>query len=94
MLKSRRVDPFWFQQLVRCQLDPSAFLLLVAKGVNAPLAAYREVADRFIRVNTQGSTCADMGQLTYAHRRRPLFPLESETVWQAELEGVVWGHSG
>ena len=94
MLTSRRIVPFSLQQLVSCQLDPSAFRLLVAKGVNAPLAAYREVADRFIRVNTQGSTCADMRQLTYAHRRRPLFPLESETVWQAELEGVVWGHSG
>ena len=92
MLTSRRIVPFSLQQLVSCELDPHAFRILVAKGVNAPLAAYREVAERFIRVNTMGSTCADMRQLAYRHRRKPLFPLEVEHTWQADRGQLVWGH--
>ena len=76
MLTSKRVPPFSLQQLISCDIDPASFGVLVAKGVNAPIAAYREVCDRFIRANTPGVTCADMTQLTFAHRRRPLFPFE------------------
>jgi microcystin degradation protein MlrC len=77
MLTSKRMVPFSLQQLISCGVDPSSFHLLVAKGVHAPLAAYREVCDRFIRVNTPGSTCADLNQLIFHHRRKPLFPFES-----------------
>ncbi len=76
MLTSRRMVPFSLQQLISCELDPRQFRILVAKGVNAPLAAYREVCDKFIRVNTIGSTCADLDQLEFKHRRQPLFPFE------------------
>jgi len=79
MLTSRRMVPFSLQQLISCDVDPNSFRILVAKGVNAPIAAYREVCARFIRVNSVGSTCADMSRLEYRHRRRPLFPLEPET---------------
>ena len=78
MVTSKRMVPFSLQQLKSCGLDPERFRVLVAKGVNAPIAAYREVCDRFIRVNTRGSTCADMARLTYQNRRRPLYPFESE----------------
>ncbi|MCP4170831.1 MAG: M81 family metallopeptidase, partial [Fuerstiella sp.] len=82
MLTSRRMVPFSLQQLISCDVDPDSVRFLVAKGVNAPIAAYREVCDSFIRVNSIGSTCADMSRLEYRHRRRPLFPLEPETQWQ------------
>jgi len=42
------------------------------------VAAYKEVAKNFIRVNTPGVTTADIEQLTYHHRRRPMFPWERE----------------
>lgn len=76
MLTSRRMVPFSLQQIKSCQLDPRRFRVLVAKGVNAPLAAYREVCDKFLRVNTIGSTSADLEQLEFINRRRPLFPFE------------------
>jgi len=76
LLTSKRMVPFSLQQLLSCGLDPKAFRVLVAKGVHAPLAAYREVCDRFIRVNTPGSTCADLRKMDYHYRRHPLFPLE------------------
>ncbi len=82
LLTSRRMVPFSLEQLKSCGLDPSEFKILVAKGVHAPVAAYREVARHFIRVNTPGSTCADMTKLDFHHRRRPMFPFESQTEWR------------
>jgi len=81
MLTSRRMVPFSLRQLDSCGLDPQSFRILVAKGVNAPIAAYREVCDIMIRVNTIGSTCADMRRLEYRNRRRPLFPFELDAVF-------------
>jgi microcystin degradation protein MlrC len=78
LLTSRRMVPFSLNQLTSCGLNPESFRVLVAKGVHAPLAAYREVCQRFLRVNTPGSTCADLFQLEYRHRRKPLFPFEKE----------------
>ena len=76
MLTSRRTPPFSLNQLRSCGLDPTSFRVLVAKGVNAPIAAYREVCNHFIRVNTPGVTTADMTTLEFGNRRRPMFPFE------------------
>jgi len=84
MLTSRRMVPFSLQQLISCGVDPASFHLLVAKGVNAPVAAYAPVCRHLIRVNTPGSTSADMAQFTFHNRRRPMFPFELETNWQPE----------
>jgi microcystin degradation protein MlrC len=82
MLTSKRMVPFSLQQLKSCGLDPGSFRFLVAKGVNAPIAAYREVCKHFIRVDTIGSTCADMTKLPFAHRRKPMFPFEAATQYE------------
>ena len=76
MLTSRRVMPSSLHQLTSCGLDPSQFQVIVAKGVHAPVAAYEPVCKAIIRVNTPGPTTADMRQLTYKNRRRPMFPFE------------------
>ncbi len=81
MLTSERMVPFSLQQLHSCGVDPESFRILVAKGVNAPLAAYRQVCDQYIRVNTIGSTCADLTRMTYQHRRRPMYPLEQQAAF-------------
>ena len=82
MLTSKRMVPFSLQQLKSCGIDPTDYRILVAKGVNAPIAAYREACERFIRVNTIGSTCADMTRLPYTKRRRPMFPFEADAEWK------------
>jgi microcystin degradation protein MlrC len=89
MLTSRRMAPFSLRQLTSCQVDPASFHLIVAKGVNAPLAAYQSVCRHFIRVNTPGVTVADMTQLRYQRRRRPMFPFEADTQWTAPGAAVV-----
>ena len=76
LLTSRRTPPFSLGQLTSCGLDPTKYRIIVAKGVHAPVAAYRSICKSFIRVNTPGVTTADMSALPYRHRRRPLFPLE------------------
>ncbi len=76
MLTSRRVVPFSLQQLIQSGINPEDFQVLVAKGVNAPLAAYMPVCKHLIRVNTPGVTRADMQYLPYQNRRKPLFPFE------------------
>lgn len=81
MLTSRRVPPFSLRQLTSFGLDPAAFRVLVAKGVNAPLAAYAPVCRTVLRVNTPGVTTADMTTLPYQHRRKPLYPFELDAVF-------------
>lgn len=81
LLTSLRMPPFSLRQLTSCDLDPAAFRAIVAKGVNAPVAAYAPVCRELIRVNTPGVTTADMGRLAYRHRRRPLYPFEAEMAW-------------
>ena len=76
LLNSFRTPPFSLKQLTSCGIEPKEFQVLIAKGVQAPLAAYSPVCPHSIRVNTAGPTSADMEQLTYQHRRKPLFPFE------------------
>ena len=78
MLTSRRMVPFSLHQLTDFGIDPSSFKVIVAKGVNAPIAAYAPVCPKLIRVNTPGATTADVMSLEYHHRRRPMFPFEDK----------------
>jgi microcystin degradation protein MlrC len=84
LLTSRRTAPVSSNQLTAFGLDPATFQVIILKGVHAPVAAYAPLCSRLIRVNTPGVTTADMGQLTYQHRRRPLFPFELDTAWHAK----------
>lgn len=76
VLMSNRVPPFSLGQLTTCGLDPTAYRVIVAKGVHAPVAAYRAVVNRFIRVDTPGITAANMKQFEFRNRRRPMYPFE------------------
>jgi microcystin degradation protein MlrC len=90
MLTSKRMVPFSLNQLRSCRLEPTTFRVLVAKGVHAPVAAYGPICRNLIRVNTPGVTTADLSQLEYRHRRRPMFPFEPDTEWQPSE--ITMGH--
>ena len=81
MLTSKRVVPVSIHQLTDFGIDPGTFRCIVAKGVNAPLAAYREVCPSIIRVDTPGSTAAAMTSFDFRHRRRPMYPFEPDLHW-------------
>jgi microcystin degradation protein MlrC len=76
MITSMRTVPFSLQQLLHFNVNPAAFDVIVAKGVQAPIAAYAPVCPSLIRVNTDGVTTADMKKMIYHKRRKPLFPFE------------------
>lgn len=78
MLYSRREPPFSLHQILDNGIDPKDYRVFVAKGVNAPIAAYKPVCDRFVRVNTPGTTGADMTRFNYQHRPAPLYPFETD----------------
>ena len=75
-LTRRRVVPVSIGVMTCCGLDPKAFHVIVAKGVQSPVPALQPYCTRLIRVNTPGVTCADMTKLAFRHRRRPMFPFE------------------
>lgn len=81
-LTSRRTPPFSEHQLKSCGVNPTDLRLIIIKGVHAPVAAYQPICKRLIRVNTPGVTTANMGELPYQNRRRPLFPFEANTTWR------------
>lgn len=76
MLTSLRVPPFSLQQLTAFGVAPAAFDIVVAKGVNAPVAAYSSVCPTIMQVDTPGVTQANMTLFDYNHRRKPMFPFE------------------
>lgn len=80
-ITTHRTAPWSLGQLTHCDLDPMDFQIIVAKGVNAPLAAYQAVCPNFIRVDTPGTTTANMEHLTFTNRRRPMFPFERECTY-------------
>lgn len=84
MITTRRGLPFSLNQLTTFGIEPKDFKALVAKGVNAPLAAYKPVCPTIIRVNTPGVTTADMNFLTFHTRRKPMYPFEREMEWNGE----------
>jgi len=76
-LTSLRTVPVSLGMMTSIGLDPADFQILIAKGVHAPTAAYAPVSKCLIRVDTPGTTTADMRKLSYQYRRRPLFPFEN-----------------
>lgn len=76
MLTSRRIPPFSLSQLTTFGIQPDRYDVIIAKGVQAPVAAYAPVCPSLIRVNTPGVTCADATTLDFVNRRKPLFPFE------------------
>lgn len=76
MIHALRVPPFSLSQLTTFGIDPASFDVLIAKGVNAPIAAYSPVCQTVLQADTPGVTQADMTGLNFRLRRKPLFPFE------------------
>ena len=76
LLHGMRMPPFSLAQITSCGIDPKDFDVIIAKGVNAPIAAYSEVCPTILQADTPGTTQADMTRFIYQHRRKPLYPFE------------------
>ena len=69
------------QQFRSLGIEPTGFKIIVAKGVHSPRPAMEPIAKQMLWVATPGVTSADLSTFHYQHRRRPLYPLEPDTVW-------------
>ncbi len=75
-LTTRRIIPVSLGLMTSCDLDPASFHIIIAKGVHSPVPAYEPVCKSLIRVNTPGTTTANIRKFIYHHRRKPLYPFE------------------
>lgn len=80
VLTSRQLGNTSLQQLRSVGVEPTHYRIIVAKGVNAPRAAYRSIASELVLVDTNGITGMDLRKFTYRCRRRPLYPFEAVTL--------------
>jgi microcystin degradation protein MlrC len=78
LLTSLAVMPISLVQLEVVNINPGAYRVIVAKGVQSPLPAYGPISAEIVRVDTPGGTAPTVANLNYKHRPRPLFPLERE----------------
>ena len=76
VLTSERVQNTSLEQFHALGIAPERMQVIVAKGVNAPRAAFAPIATAIVLVDTPGVTSADLSRFAYRHRRRPLFPFE------------------
>ncbi len=83
VLTSLRVGNTSIEQMYSLGIWPEKKQVIVAKGVNSPLAAYAPIAAEIIFVNTPGVTSSDLSTFTYHHRRRPLYPFEMDATYEA-----------
>jgi microcystin degradation protein MlrC len=83
LLTSRAMGNTSRAELTSAGLDPNSLKVIVAKGVHSPRGAFEPIASEMIQLNTPGCTSADFSSLIYNHRRRPMFPFESETTFTA-----------
>ena len=75
-LTTRRTVPVSLGVMTSVGLDPADFDIIIAKGVQSPVAAYEPVCTELIRVDTPGATTADIRNFEFKNRRRPLYPFE------------------
>ena len=76
VLPEKRIFPGSLHQLVSLGIYPQRQKILVAKGTQAPRAAYEPVSARIIEVDSGGTTAVNPARFTYKRVRRPLFGLE------------------
>ncbi|MEM6852794.1 MAG: M81 family metallopeptidase [Planctomycetota bacterium] len=80
-ISEHAIFPVSAGQMTHAGFDPRSFRALVLKGVHAPVAAYRELVDHLLRVDSPGPTSASVDDRAYRHRRRPMYPFEKDAAW-------------
>ncbi len=79
VLTSTRMAPMSLEQVISLGIHPEEKDILVVKGVVAPRPAYEPIAGELILVDTPGVTSNNPARFKFQHRRKPLYPLESDT---------------
>ena len=81
VLTSLRSMPFDAEQLRCVGIEPASKDILVVKSAIAWKAAYGNIAENVIVVDSPGCCAANPGRLNFLNRPAPLYPLETDTVY-------------
>ena len=81
VLTSLRTMPFDAEQLRCVGIEPTQQDIIVVKSAIAWKAAYGEIAQEVISVDSPGACPARVGRLSYRAMNRPLFPLDSAVTY-------------
>ncbi|HWL54877.1 MAG TPA: M81 family metallopeptidase [Chthoniobacteraceae bacterium] len=84
LITSVRTSPNSYLLMTNCGVHPHDVDLIVAKGVNAPLAAFDGLCTNFIKINTPGLTSADPNHFPFVNRRKPFHPFEADAPFRPE----------
>ena len=76
ILTSRRVMPFDADHVRVLGIEPAERRIVVTKGAIAWRAAFGEIAERAIAVDSPGVCTCNLATLPYEHVRRPIAPLD------------------
>lgn len=78
VLTSKVLGNTSIQQIRSLGIFPEHKQVIVAKGVVSPRPAYQPIAAAVVLVDTPGISAANLFRFNYQHRRRPLYPFETE----------------
>ena len=84
VLVSRQMQSYDDRPLRMTGAEMEDYRLVALKSTNHFRAYFKDTADAIITADTPGLFPADLSKLDYHHMRRPIFPLDRETVWEAE----------
>jgi microcystin degradation protein MlrC len=84
VLVSRQMQSYDDRPLRMTGAKMEDYRLVALKSTNHFRAYFKDTADAIITADTPGLFPADLKKLNYRHMRRPIFPLDGETVWEAE----------
>jgi len=83
VLTSKKSMPGDQQQLKSVGIDPAAQKIIVVKAAVRWRGGYGPIAKHAIHVDTPGLGSVDLTRFDYHALRRPMFPLDPDTVWSA-----------
>jgi len=89
VLTEHRVVPFDDDHLAAVDVWPRSARAIVAKGAIAWKAAFGGYAARAVYARTPGYCPAAVDQLSYRSRPEPLYPLERDPRWEADLAAAL-----
>ncbi len=81
VLTSLRTMPFDAEQLRCVGIEPTQQDIIVVKSAIAWKAAYGEIAQDVVAVDSPGACPARTGRLSYRARNHPLYPLDSDVTY-------------
>ncbi len=84
VLESVKTAPGDLQQLKSIGIDPTGQHILVVKAAIRWRGGYLPITKHHIDVDTPGLGSVNLANFDFQHVRRPLFPLDLDTTWDAE----------